>query len=412
MYRLVRLSLVTFVLMAIVLGYPAAVPNTLTVAQEGGPKHLSDAAVTCDPDGLQASGAVYRICMPPLAAWNGDLVVYAHGYVSPTEPVDIPEDQMALPDGTPIADVVTSLGFAFVTTSYSRNGLAVLEGVADLVDVVDIFKTRKGVPNKVYLVGISEGGHITTLAVEQHPDVFDGGLAMCGPYGDFGGQINYFGDMRVVFDYFFPGLMPGSPVDIPQSLIDNWDTHYQTVIKPELEDPTNANLVNQLLAVTKASYDPANPNTKSDTIEDVLWYNVFATNDAKVKLGGQPYDNQDRVYSGSDNDGQLNNQILRFTAVPTALNEVSTHYQTSGNLTAALVILHTTGDPVIPFWQATGYRSKTIAAGKSSLHEHIAIDRYGHCNFTPIEVLFAFNRLIEMVNFPVRVFLPMIAKGP
>ena len=32
-------------------------------------------------EGTQMSGAVYRICMPTALPWNGDLVLYAHGYV-------------------------------------------------------------------------------------------------------------------------------------------------------------------------------------------------------------------------------------------------------------------------------------------------------------------------------------------
>ena len=30
---------------------------------------------TCEPDGMQSSGAIYRICMPAPARWNGDLIV-------------------------------------------------------------------------------------------------------------------------------------------------------------------------------------------------------------------------------------------------------------------------------------------------------------------------------------------------
>jgi hypothetical protein len=29
-----------------------------------------------------------------------------------------------------------------------------------------------------------------------------GGLAICGPIGDFGQQINYWGDFRALYDYF------------------------------------------------------------------------------------------------------------------------------------------------------------------------------------------------------------------
>lgn len=377
------------------------------------------ATPACDPDGVQDSGAVYRICMPTFPSWNGDLLVYAHGYVSPTEPVGIPEDQLTLPDGTSIAEAANLMGFAFATTSYSTNGLAVLEGIADLVDLVDIFTVEKGTPNKVYLVGVSEGGLITTLAVEQHPDVFDGGLAMCGPYGDFGDQINYFGDFRVVFDYFFPGLMPGSPVDIPDDLIETWESeYYTTTIKPAIEDPANASLIGQLLNVANAPYDSADPSTKENTIERLLWYNVFATNDAIDKLGGQPFDNQDQVYTGSDDDAQLNQGVQRFSADQAALDEVAANYQTTGELGVPLVTLHTIGDPVVPYWHATRYRSKTIIADNIALHEHFEVDRYGHCSFESDEVLYAFSRMVDMVNNPPqyqpvnRLFLPLIMAAP
>lgn len=416
MFWLFRFPLVTIFLLAIASIRPVTTTINLTVPRGETLRGPPAAVGTCDPDGIQASGAGYRICMP--IVWNGDLVVYAHGYVSPTEPVGIAEDQMILPDGTSIADLANLLGFAFAATSYRTNGLAVLEGIDDLVDLVDIFTTEKSAPNKIYLIGISEGGLITTLAVERHPDVFDGGLALCGPYGDFGGQVNHFGDMRVVFDYFFPSLIPGSPINIPQSLIDNWDSYYQTMIKPEIEDPANASLVDQLLAVTSAPYDPADPSTKEKTISDVLWYNVFATNDAGIKLNGQAFDNQDRVYTGSADDTQLNQGVQRFSADQAALDEIAANYQTTGILSVPLVTIHTTGDPTIPYWHAIYYRAKTIVADNIALHEHFEIERYGHCNFTTIEALNAFNRLVDMVNNPPpyqpvsRVYLPLIMIAP
>ncbi|MCK4450130.1 MAG: prolyl oligopeptidase family serine peptidase, partial [Anaerolineae bacterium] len=323
MFRFKRLTLIILVLLAVASVRPATADNSLPIPQGEIPESVLTACLACDPDGVQESGAVYRICMPTIPPWNGDLVVYAHGYVSPTEPIGIPEDQMTLPDGTSLADIANLLGYAFATTSYSTNGLAVLEGIADLVDLVDVFTAQKGAPDKVYLIGGSEGGLITTLAVEQHADVFDGGLAMCGPYGDFGYQINYFGDFRVVFDYFFPGLIPGSPVDIPDWLLEEWDTYYETTIKPEIEDPANASLVDQLLSVTDAAYDVEDASTKEATIQSLLWYNAFSTNDGMDKLGGQPFDNQNRVYAGSDDDAQLNQGVQRFSADQAALDEIS-----------------------------------------------------------------------------------------
>src|SRR5206468_2035915 len=152
------------------------------------------AAGTCEPDRLQASGAVYRICMPQI--WNGDLVLFAHGYVGFNEPVAIPEDQLVLPDGTSVPETVNKLGYAFATTSYRTNGLVVLQGIDDLLDLVNVFNGSHGPARRVFLVGPSEGGIVTALAVERHPEIFAGGLAACGPIGNFRKQVTYNGDFR------------------------------------------------------------------------------------------------------------------------------------------------------------------------------------------------------------------------
>jgi pimeloyl-ACP methyl ester carboxylesterase len=398
-------------LLALVFVQPLAAAGDPPSRQGEVPLGSPEAPLACDPDGQQASGAVYRICMPSLLPWNGDLVVFAHGYVSPTEPVGIPEEQMTLPGGVSIADAVTLMGYGFATTSYSTNGLAIREGLVDLIDLVGLFATAKGEPGKVYLVGASEGGLIAALAVEQHPDVFDGGLAMCGPYGDFNYQVNYFGDVRIVFDYFFPALIPGSAVEIPASLMAGWDAYYAETVRPQIEDPANAGKVDQLLRVTGVPYDPSDSSAKEASIAKLLWYNVFATNDGVTKLGGQPFNNQERVYSGSDDDADLNQSVQRFAADQAALDAIATYYQTSGQLRAPLVTLHTTGDHVVPYWHATRYRAKTIAAGNNPWHEHLEADRYGHCSFTSGEVLGAFDRLGSMVERPHRVFLPLLPRA-
>jgi pimeloyl-ACP methyl ester carboxylesterase len=370
-------------------------------------------ATSCE-DGTQASGAIYRICMPTLPPWNGDLIVFAHGYMNPYEPVHIPEDQLRLPDGTYIPDVVQLLGYAFATTSYRTNGLAVPEGLADLVDLVNVFKTKHSTVRRVYLVGASEGGLITTLAVEQHPAVFSGGLAVCGPIGDFRAQVGYLGDYRVMFDYFFPGLMPGSPISIPQSLVDNWDTYYRTAVLPVVSSPTNAISVTQLFSVTAAAYDPRNPTSSMlSTINHVLWYNVFAMNDARTKLGGQPFDNMSRVYTGSFDDARLNTLVQRFSGDQAALEEIQAHYQTAGRPAVPLVTLHTQFDEVVPYWHETLYRAKVAAQGMTPRHDNLPpINRYGHCNFTMSELQQALALLQARVTNPppFNTFVPVVRK--
>ncbi|MEP7187754.1 MAG: hypothetical protein ABI901_01030, partial [Roseiflexaceae bacterium] len=142
-------------------------------------------------DGTLPSKALALICVPS-SGWNGALLVYAHGYVAPTQPIEIDDPAFG---GTPLSSTIQSLGYAFATTSYRRNGLAILEGVDDIRELMAAFPGVAGVaPTRSYLIGFSEGGLISTLLAERSPTLFSGVIAACGPIGDFQKQIDYFGD--------------------------------------------------------------------------------------------------------------------------------------------------------------------------------------------------------------------------
>lgn len=334
---------------------------------------------------------IYRICLP--AAPNGAMVVYAHGYVKPDPavPVAIPESQMSI-DGVSVAELVTSMGFVFATTSYPKTGLAVKEGIEDVKRLVDFVKGQYPLLGRVYLAGVSEGGLVTAKAIEKYGDgTFDGGLALCGPTGDFRKQVNHYGDFRVVFDYFFPGVLNGSAVDIPKEVMENWDGTYVPQIKWALA--TNPGKMAKLLSVTGVQVDPADP---AQTVVDLLWYNIFATNDAREELGGQPFDNNPRLYLGSGEDLRLNLRVKRFDADVAALAEIQAHYQTTGKLPVPLVTMHTTGDPIVPYSQATLYRLKTLVGGSPLKHVHLPVVRQGHCSFNQSEVLMGFYLMLAM----------------
>lgn len=346
-------------------------------------------------EGTQSSGAKYRICMPA-GAWNKILVMYAHGYVAYNEPIAITSEAEQL------AKFLNDQGYAFAATSYSVNGLAIKQGIADEVELAQLFKASKGSPNKTYIVGFSEGGLITTLAVERHPNVFDGGLAMCGPIGDFHTQTNHFGDFRVVFDYFFPGVIAGTAISIPQSEIDTFSSRQNAIATTLFLQPAKRQ---QLLDVTKAPIDSTPSQVLSSTaatIGGLLFYSVFATNDASSKLGGQPYTNAGKQYQGSTNDSDLNTKVARYTADITATAEIDANYQTTGNLTRPLVVMHTTGDPIVPFVHQTLYQTKVANAGKGNMLSAIPVQRYGHCSFTAEEIAAGLARLAGTT-----VFLPL-----
>ena len=399
MSRTVRPTIILLVAV-VLLGQLSLLPAAAARGPEGGPEGLW--SVCTEDRQHNNSDAVYRICTPPW--WwpsNGELVIWAHGYVDVTHPIEIPEDQLCLSEGLCIPDIVNYLGYDFATTSYAVNGLAVVPGIQDVIELVDLYTAEYGPPGRVYLVGASEGGLITTLSVEGYPEVFDGGLALCGPIGDFGRQVNYFGDFRAVFDYFYPGLVPGDPTDIPPELLDIWDTYYPDVVYPEVFDPANRRELMQTRRVTRIPVDRANPRaTLEESVADVLWYNVFATNNASEVLGGQPFDNKTRNYRGSLDDAALNAGVQRFSADPAALAEIAANYQTTGELANPLVTLHTTLDQQVPYWHEKLYMRKAVASGAwpELYAEYPATVGYGHCMFDTDDVLGAFDLLVLMVS--------------
>lgn len=340
--------------------------------------------------GILPFRAISLLCVPA-SGWNGDLVIYAHGYTPVTEPVALP--QLVL-NGVDVPQAVQSIGYAFATTSYRQNGLAFTQGEDDIRNLLAAFTRQYGVPRHTYLFGASEGALVTTLLAEQSPQLFSGALSICGPIGDFRQEVNYLGDFHALFDYFFPGVIPGSPIQIPPQVISGLSSTYlPAALSAIRNNPGNAS---QLIATSHAASEAGNPASVLTTVQELLSYNVLGTNDATAKLGGNPFDNHDRLYLGSSNDLLLNFGVARFTASPTALANLALD-QTSGNLTIPMVTLHTIADDVVPFTQEVLYLSKVHTSGHGSIVP-IPIFRYGHCNFTTSEVIGAFALLVTLVN--------------
>ncbi len=353
--------------------------------------------VNCTQE-ILSSGEIIQICMP--AFWNGELILYAHGYVTEFEPLRLPEEAAAY------VPLYASMGFAFATTSFRQNGLAIQSGLEDIHHLRSLFIKRYGQPKEIYLTGGSQGGIITTLGLERYPELLSGGLSLCGPCGDFQGQINYYGNFRVLFDYFFPGVLPGNVIDFPDELINNWNQIYVPKIIATISQNPATTL--KLLSTAQAPYDPAKPETIAQTVVSVLAYDVFNFRNAVRVLGGQPFDNSKQIYFGTGSlreDLQLNRRVQRYSADKTALLNIEKNYETSGDLNKPLVTGHTTKDPIQLFWHLPLYQAKTIVKGKSSFFTPIPVQRYGHCTFTEAEIAAGFGLLRQKVKG-----LPVVAR--
>jgi len=341
-------------------------------------------------------------CLP--ADWNHTLIVYAHGFVPPQLPLELPVGELSRFDigGQSVVSFLLSQGFAFATTSYSKNGWAVGVAGDDLNALVDYFKkhvaSHANPVLKVLIIGASEGGLITTMVIEKHPEIYDGGLALCGVEGGAPYQVKYLGDFRVVFDYFFPNIFDFGVVNVPTSAADDWvNGIYPAKISTVVVG--NPSATQQLFNVTGAAVDTVDlVNTQINTTLAALGYSILETPDLIDTAKGNPYGNRLTWYSGSNNDLRLNLGVERVSARFKAQQYMREYYQTTGNLQRPLVTLHTTQDPDVPFVHELIYFALTALRGRLSNLTVLPVTGYGHCAFKPEQVLGAFAWLLLRVN--------------
>jgi pimeloyl-ACP methyl ester carboxylesterase len=343
-------------------------------------------------DGVAADGALYRFLVPN--PWNGQLVVYAHGYVSPTAPLALPSTPLELG----AFQALNNLGFAVAMSSYAENGWAVKVGAQDTNQLRELFASQVARPYRTYLVGTSMGGLVALDLTERYAGRYDGTLSACGVVGGTPQLSQHWGDGRVVFDYFFPGVLPGDLLNMPNLDFSPGSPTYNAVLN----------------ALVAGLYDPSQPTLQFATVlhlpgsdvNEILYsalqligsYSAF--NELLVRTNGHNYyNNADRRYTGSFNDAALNAGVRRYSSDPAGVNYITKYYSPWGPLSTPVLTLHTTQDDTVPFSEEAWYAGKVAQRNKSSLLVQQSVNRFGHCNFKPEELLNSFQGLFLWVNY-------------
>jgi fermentation-respiration switch protein FrsA (DUF1100 family) len=394
--------------------------------------------IDCNPDpmvedllpvqeirGTVGPGAEYLLYAPPV--WE-DLVMYAHGYVSTQAEVGFQDpglldqvESVRNPLLCPIPGVKPS--YAVAISSFSENGFAVKRGAQQTKQVGKLFVSAFGKPRHNYLVGASLGGGIVTYLIERFPSQYDGALALCGFVGGSQMQISYIADLRNVFDFLYPGIIPGDALNVPPSL--DFDTQVVPAVTAAILFEASTNL---LLTIQKAlalasieqiqlpligtgSTDPT-PIISSmiESLLSAIYYNIDGTNAILEKTHGRsPYDNTDTEYSSVEAPllplpllnpilENLNANVNRFDSSPDAEKYLDHWFTPTGELKQPMVTLHTTLDPAVPYFHEEAYAQAVALAGASYWLVQIPVERYGHCEFEDIELLEAFLNLVAWVE--------------
>jgi pimeloyl-ACP methyl ester carboxylesterase len=344
-------------------------------------------------EGSTGPGASYALDVP--AAWNGDLVVYAHGIVDPALSVQLPSAQ----DGFHrIRAALLDRGFAVAASSFSENGFALKDAIQRTHQLSGLFSARFGQPRRVLLAGHSLGSMAALHLAENYPTQYDGALAMCGFVGGTPREIEYMATARLAFDYFFPGVIPGSVFEIPENL----DYRPASASNPS-GSPLFAAVFNALLAglvppfptvqfAMAAGLPGTGPAEWVNSALNVIGFNLRYTRNLLAHTNGHiPFDNLDVVYAHPG----LNAGIGRWQGSPDALGYVARYYTPTADLRVPVQTLHSDRDPVVPVWHETLYAQRAIAQGTSDLLQQTTVSAYGHCAFTDGQVLTAFEQLLS-----------------
>src|SRR5262249_27627582 len=118
------------------------------------------------------------------------------------------------------------------------------------------------------------------------------------------------------------------------------------------------------------------------------------------------FDNQSTVYSSAFLPAPLlaaiNAGIGRFSASPAALAALNNNYTPSGDLRIPMLMISDVRDPIVPGFNRAAYLAAVTAQGASNLLVQREVPAFGHCVFTPNEIVQAFTDLIVWVQFGIK----------
>jgi pimeloyl-ACP methyl ester carboxylesterase len=315
--------------------------------------------------------AKFRIDIPE--NWNHSLVVYCHGYAA--EPVTYtPKD---LPK---VLAVFVKEGYALVQSGYSAGGWAIEQAIPDTESLRKYFVDKYGKPKETYITGHSMGGFLTMAIIEKFPDSYDAGLALCGPLAEATWFMQRPFDIRVIFDYYFPGALP-SPAKVPADY--KMTDDLRKSIKQLLDAKPDAAAVMRTVTSLHNNTDLANG----------LVFGTYVLKDLQQRSGGNPFDNRYTIYTGTPDDNILNDKVQRYAADPGTLSYLERYYTPTGKLQRPILAIHTTYDPTVSPTVPNMYVLITREAGKGDMFVQHYVKHDGHCNITPEETEHGFTEL-------------------
>ncbi len=377
----------------------AAAPTTFA-AMPAATGDVVDMATTSRWAGT-LGGALYLVEVPD--AWNGKLVMYAHGYRGDNVPLTV--------NPPSIRRHLVQQGYAWAASSYSKNYYDVRAGVEDTnalsleFNKIAAANSRPlAAPTRTYITGHSMGGHITAAAIEDEAFAtarnkvrYHGAVPMCGVMGDTE-LFNQFAAMQVTAQALagVPSYPTAKWTEIQGLVTTSLFTTFPTT--PTAQGAKYLSVVKNITGGQRPMFDfgiafggsfPFAYGTfgGDGTVTGILNKNILDTNAYTYTIDGD--------VAGSN---ALNASVQKLTVASDAnrLRRDGLRWvpQANGEFKIPVVSIHTLGDLFVPFSMQQVYQRRVAAKGNSAFLVQRAIRGASHCDFTKVEEVSAFEAMI------------------
>ncbi len=343
-------------------------------------------------------GGTYHIEIPD--RWNGELVLWAHGYTA-NAGVQGSRLRVGAPgvgEGNPLRQHLITNGFAWAASSYRCNGYVPGQGLLDTMALTELFTKVNGgkAPSRTYLTGVSMGGHITLLGLQEFPTTFAGGLALC-PSGP--GEMDFLTSVATASE-FITGVRVTQPTR-------DQDVDRLTVLlgKPPAYTDKGRQLASIQVQISGGPRPFAieglesrfieNASTITDGKSTEIWNRVASNADVRYAIDAGLGLSADAINAG----------VRRKTADAAARSARGPYEEAipfDGRIERPVLTLHGSGDMYVPISLEQSLRRAVDDSGKSSLLVQRIVRSPGHCNFSGREQTDAFDALVAWARNGVR----------
>ncbi|MGC5285180.1 hypothetical protein [Micromonospora sp. DT231] len=339
--------------------------------------------------------AGYLIEVP--ARWNGNLVLWAHGYRGQGT-VLTPE-----PPAFGLRERLLEQGYAWASSSYDRNGFDIRSGVLGTRDLADHFGRIVRRPHHTYLAGVSMGGYVIGRSLEQYPGYYDGALPMCGVLGDQT-LLDFYLDYNLVAQALAGVPAHPTPADYLTTAVPRIQAALGLAGLTPTGPDTTTERGRQLRAITVNRSGGPRPGADAAFAvwKDFLFSISVPTGsgDSPAQRPGQLSTNLGTRYT-PNSPVDVNATVRRVApenVVQRLLPTLTEVPRIAGRPTAPVLSLHSLGDLFVPFSMEQAYATDVARNGRGRLVVQRAIRSTQHCEFTPAEAGAAWDDLVSWVR--------------